>query len=80
VARAWTGVWGLLSGRDIPVGIPVAGVEVPRAAGWTMEEDDPYVPALFASRLDAVLPSPVRTQLRELATRALVHPFLSASH
>lgn len=29
---------------------------------------------------DAVLPSPVRPQLRELAARALEHPFLSASY
>ncbi len=80
VARAWTGVWGLLSGRDIPVGIPEAGTRVLRAAGWTTDEDEPYFPALFASRLDAMLPSPLRPQLRELAARALEHPFLSASY
>ncbi len=79
VARAWTGVWGLLSGREIPAGIPAAGARVLRAAGWTMDEDEPYFPALFASRLDAVLPSPVRQQLRELAARTREHPFLRAS-
>lgn len=52
VARAWTGLWALISGRELPEEIPAAGAAALRAAGWQLDEDEPYFERLFAARLD----------------------------
>lgn len=76
LARAWTGLWGLLSGRDLPEAIPPAGARLLREAGWDMDEDEPYFEGLFASRLDEVRRRPVRPEVEKLAEAVGRHPFL----
>jgi acetoin utilization protein AcuC len=75
IARAWTGLWALLSGRDLPLEIPAAGAEVLRAAGWHNDEDAPHFPSLFMSRVDRSDNRPVRDEVRRVAAGIGRHPF-----
>jgi len=76
LARAWTGLWALLSGRALPEAIPPAGAEALRGAGWQLDEDEPYFESLFARRIDAPGPAAIREPIRELARAVLRHPYL----
>lgn len=76
LARAWTGLWAMLSGRDLPVAIPEAGAELLRAVGWDQDEDEPWFENLFARRFDEVEPLAVRPEARALIERVRRHPFL----
>ncbi|MCX7893304.1 MAG: hypothetical protein N2544_13175 [Burkholderiales bacterium] len=76
VARAWAGLWALLSGRELPDAIPPEGEALLRGVRWEGEdEEDPRGARLFASRLDAPRDAPVRPEARCLVERALAHPF-----
>ncbi|WP_205617433.1 acetoin utilization protein AcuC [Pelomicrobium methylotrophicum] len=77
LARAWTGLWGLLSGRALPEAIPPEGAELLRAVGWDQDEDAPHDPRLFESRLDSPEVRPVRPEVADLARRIRRHPFLA---
>jgi len=76
IARAWTGLWALLSGRELPPVIPPAGAEALRGANWHLDEDEPYFKRLFLTRLDQPQPLAVRPQIRELAAAVARHPFV----
>jgi acetoin utilization protein AcuC len=76
VARAWAGLWGVLSGRELPEAIPPEGAGVLRAVGWDRDEDGDENSRLFASRLDAVATLPVRPEVERLVDDALHHPYL----
>ncbi len=77
LARCWTGVWGLLSGRSLPDEIPVEGVAALRAADWDRDEDEPYYHRYFTHRLDEPRERMVRSALLELLERLrAVHPVL----
>ena len=76
IARAWTGLWALLSGRELPVAIPAAGARTLREAGWRADEDAPYFDALFRLRLDFPETRPVRAEIRDLESVLLRHRFL----
>jgi acetoin utilization protein AcuC len=76
VARAWTRLWGVLSGRELDGAISFQGVELLRGVRWEHEEAD--VPAyLFTSLNDETADGPVRAEIRALARRIPTHPFLS---
>jgi acetoin utilization protein AcuC len=77
LARAWTGLWAQLSGRELPAGLPPEGAQLLREAGWDQDEDEDYFPQLFISRFDAALDLPVRDDVRRLADQLDTHPFLS---
>jgi acetoin utilization protein AcuC len=55
-ARAWCGLWGLVSRRDLPAELPPEAAAAMRATGWDLDEDEPWFAHLFASRLDAPEP------------------------
>ncbi|MHB1942462.1 MAG: acetoin utilization protein AcuC [Acidiferrobacteraceae bacterium] len=77
LARCWTGVWGLLSGRTLPDEIPVEGVAALRAVDWDQDEDEPYFHRYFTHRLDEPQERIVRPALLELLERLrAVHPVL----
>jgi acetoin utilization protein AcuC len=87
LARAWTGLWGLLSGRDLPEAMPAGGQSLLRAVGWESDddEDDGDMAAeqagrraarLYTSRLDGPPASSVRPHLAALRERVLEHPLL----
>ena len=75
LARAWTGLWALLSGRELPEAIPAAGAEVLRSAGWFADEDEPYFPNLFASRFDHPEQNKISQQIQWLAEDTRHHPY-----
>jgi acetoin utilization protein AcuC len=77
VARAWAGLWALLSGRDLPHPIPAAGAQALRASGWDLDEDEPWFADLFLSRLDAPIALPVREEIRRLAALVKRHRFFT---
>lgn len=76
-ARAWTGLWGLLSGRDLPESIPFEGAAAMRACGWDLDEDQPWFPGLLLSRLDPPQARPLREEIRRLAARLPHHRFFA---
>ncbi|QKT04567.1 acetoin utilization protein AcuC [Ectothiorhodospiraceae bacterium 2226] len=73
LARCWTGVWAILSGRDLPAAIPAAGEALLRAVDWDQDEDEDYFEALFASRLDPDRGGAVRDDVRARLERLLAH-------
>jgi len=76
VARAWTGLWAILSGRTLPTEIPAAGAKMLREVGWDRDEDESFTESLLASRLDGVEDPSIREEVREIAMRLLRHPLL----
>ncbi len=76
LARAWAGVWAVLSGRELPAAMPAAGEKLLRDVGWDLDEDAPYFEQLFASRLDAAEQQPVRDDVVRLAEALLYHPYI----
>ncbi|HSN40967.1 MAG TPA: acetoin utilization protein AcuC [Burkholderiales bacterium] len=78
LARAWTGLWGLLSGRELPAAIPAAGAEVLRRAGWDLDEDEPYFSGLFVSRFDHPEPEKISQQIQWLVKNIRYHPYFQA--
>ena len=77
LARAWAGLWALLSGRELPVKIPAQGAALLRAVGWDMDEDEDYFETLFQSRLDALNELSVRPEIEQLLQQLVMHPYLS---
>lgn len=75
LARAWTGLWALLSGRALPEAIPAAGAEVLRGAGWVLDEDEPYFPGLFASRFDHLESEKISKKIQRLVVDVRRHPY-----
>ncbi len=77
LARCWTGVWALLSGRDLPTTLPAAGADLLRAVGWDQDEDEDYFPRLFESRLEPETQEPVRAEIHDLLeTIRTRHPLM----
>lgn len=76
IARAWTGLWAALSGRELSAAIPAAGAEALRGAGWHADEDAPYFSGLFESRLDRPERQPIRPVICELVAALARHPYL----
>ncbi len=75
LARAWAGVWALMSGRSLPEAIPPAGADAMRAAGWDADEDEPYFAALFESRVDRMTDPGIRPEVERLSARLTDHPY-----
>ncbi len=75
LARAWTGLWGVLSGRALPAEIPAHGTKLLQDAGWDMDEDEPYFSQLFLSRLDTQTALPIREEITALARALPDHPY-----
>ena len=76
LARAWTGLWALLSGRELAEAIPASGAQMLREVGWDMDEDEEYFEHLFLSRLDQLASYPVRPEIYALIEQIQQHPYL----
>lgn len=76
VARAWAGLWAILSRRALPAEIPDAGADVLRDVRWDRDEEETFTESLCRSRLDANVDESMRDEVRGLATQVLRHPFL----
>lgn len=77
LARAWTGLWALLSGRILPEILPPAAVAALRAVDWDMDEEEAHFEQLFYSRVDAVAPVSVRPEIPDFITAIRQHPFFA---
>ena len=75
LARAWTGLWGVLSGRNLPVAMPPQGSKVLQDVAWDMDEDEPYFSQLFLSRLDTKTALPIREEITTLVKALPSHPY-----
>jgi len=75
LARAWTGLWALLSGRALPEAIPAAGADVLRGARWDLDEDEPYFSGLFTSRFDHLETKKINQRIQILAHDVRNHPY-----
>lgn len=77
LARCWTGVWALLSGRDLPNEIPPAGQALLRAVAWDQDEDEDYFGDLFRLRIEPERREPIRAEIPALLEHLrLHHPFM----
>jgi acetoin utilization protein AcuC len=64
LARCWTGVWGLLSGRVLPEAMPPEGEALLRAVDWDLDEEEGYFERLFTHRIDRSMSGEVRAEVR----------------
>ena len=67
LARCWTGLWGRLSGREIPVVLPADAQLILRSLACDLIDDDDVEPTWFETLADAPRPGPVRPAVRVLA-------------
>jgi len=67
LARCWTGLWGRLSGREIPVVLPAAAQLILRSLDCDLIDDEDVEPAWLETLADAPRPGPVRSAVRALA-------------
>ena len=70
LARCWTGLWGRLSGRDIPDALPPEAQLVLADLQCDLVDDEDLKCEWFKTLADAPNEGPVRTEVRDLATRA----------
>jgi acetoin utilization protein AcuC len=78
VARAWTGLWGILSGRQLPEALPAAGAALLRGVEWEHDEEAFPAEPLLRARVDEVVSDSIRGEVRALAERVLAHPFFGS--
>ncbi len=69
VGRCWTGVWGVLSGAEIPDVLPEAAQLVLRGLSWRGGGRPPPAPHMLTTLRDAPRPGPVRDEIRARLAR-----------
>ncbi|MDQ1344576.1 MAG: acetoin utilization protein AcuC, partial [Pseudomonadota bacterium] len=72
LARCWTGLWGRLSGREIPVVLPAEAQLILRSLDCDLIDDDDVEPAWLETLADDPRPGPVRPAVRALAAEGRV--------
>jgi acetoin utilization protein AcuC len=68
LARCWSGLWGRLSGREIPMELPPAAQVVLRELTCDLVEEEDVQPAWLATLADVPNPGPVRAQVQALVS------------
>ncbi len=69
LARCWTGLWGRLSGREIPVALAPQAQLVLSRLQCDLVDDDDREPAWLTTLADAPNDGPVRAEIRGLLAR-----------
>lgn len=69
VGRLWTGVWGVLSGQEMPQHLDGEARDVLQGLDWVRQRG-PVAAYLTQSLRDAPRDGPIRTEIDELAERA----------
>jgi len=67
LARCWTGLWGRLSGREIPVELPAAAQVILRGLACDLIDEEEVEAAWLTTLADAPRHGEVRAEVRELA-------------
>jgi acetoin utilization protein AcuC len=73
VARAWTGMWAVLAGFEVPASLPPAAERLLRALHWHRRKDQPRPEAWFSTLRDAPAEGPIRPEIETLAATANRH-------
>ena len=68
LARCWTGLWGRLSGRQVPAQLPAGALAVLRSLQCDLVDDDDVEDAWLTGLSDAPRPGPVRDDVKSLAS------------
>lgn len=71
LARCWLGVWGILSGRELPTQLTPEAREILQNVDWDMDEDEDYFAEFFRSRLDRPNSGVIRDEIRHIVDRFL---------
>ncbi len=69
LARCWTGLWGRLTGRAIPVAVPAQARQVLAELDCDLIEDEGRRPEWFTTLADAPNEGPVRDEIHALVAR-----------
>jgi acetoin utilization protein AcuC len=69
LARCWTGLWGRLSGRELPVALPVAARSILRRLECDLVEDEDVEASWLTTLADGPRPGVVRAEVKSLASR-----------
>ena len=69
LARCWTGLWGRLCGREIPVALPTRAQLVLSDLQCDLVDDEDREPAWLTTLADAPNDGPVRAEIRDLVAR-----------
>lgn len=69
LARCWTGLWGRLSDREIPVVLPADAQLVLRSLVCDLIDDEDVEPSWLATLADSPRPGPVRPAVRVLGAQ-----------
>jgi acetoin utilization protein AcuC len=72
LARCWTGLWGRLSGRELPVALPVAARSILRSLECDLVEDEDVEASWLTTLADDPRPGVVRAEVKSLASRGRV--------
>jgi acetoin utilization protein AcuC len=68
LARCWTGLWGRLSRRQVPMELPEPAQLILRSLACDLVEDEDVDPVWFSTLADAPRPGPVREAVKSLAS------------
>jgi len=76
LARCWTGLWAILTGRSLPDTLPAAGSALLRAVDWELDDEDaPDYERQFLVLRDAAREGPIRPEIQQRLKRLLAdHP------
>jgi acetoin utilization protein AcuC len=69
LARCWTGLWGRLSGREIPMELPVAAQSLLRGLECDLVEDEDVAAAWLTTLADVPGSGAVRAEVQSLASQ-----------
>jgi acetoin utilization protein AcuC len=70
LARCWTGLWGLLSGREIPARLPRQAGTILDALSCDLVDDEEIRPEWLTTLVDAPREGPVRDAVRSLVAHS----------
>jgi len=71
VCRYWAGLWGLISGREVPAELPPAASEFLSGMECDLIDEEDIEPAWLTSMADSPYPGPVRDAVKSVASMAL---------
>ena len=69
LARCWTGLWGRLSGREIPVELPAAAQLILDGLECDLVDEDDVEAAWLTTLADAPRPGAIRAEVKSLASQ-----------
>jgi acetoin utilization protein AcuC len=72
VARCWAGLWGRISGQEIPERLPEESVALLHSLDCDLVDDEDRLPRWYTTLADPRNDGPVRERIKEIAAAVLV--------